>query len=215
MPDPVVTPAAEPTVTPEPAPAAQMSAEELTEFNAWKASKQAAPPAPTKTAFELMREEQQKEKDGVNAEKQMRLDVAFDMGFDTLIEDSGLFDMKVERMRKMSNGLDGAEKVHMMKYAAVTDFFNKSSHLDLLLPVDQDYIKSNVIDCNEKNIDTMKAWAILEQALHTSRRVNLNNNQRLGGDQRLGGGDSPHTPMLNAFIEKAKNKMRGIKPLTT
>ena len=111
-------------------------------------------------------------------------------------------------MRRGVKGLSGADKDHALKCLLVQDFFSTASNIDLLTPSDADTIKSKVLGAHERNIDSAEAHRIFESAMNVATRLNLAKDYRNTG----GNGTGSNTPLLDAFIEKSKNKVRGIKP---
>jgi hypothetical protein len=137
----------------------------------------------------------------------IRSDIAFDMSFDKLVtEQKHMFKTDIEFMRKGVDGLTGKELTHALKCIAVKDFFNSEQNQELLTPTDLDYVKG-MLPQHDNNVDSAKAFSVMEQAMHIAKRLNKSDQYRNHG----GGDNGSSTPVLDAFIEKSKKRIRGEK----
>jgi hypothetical protein len=196
---------------------------EVAEFNQWKTDKQKnaddeaarilAEKNGKKSAYETLLAEQAEQKlkdDNKNKNTEtIREEVKFDGEFDALIESNKkAFKNDAEFFRKGAKGLSGSESIHFMKCMAVKDFFSSPENLDLLTARDKAFIGSSVIDEHERNIDSGKAWEVFESALNVSRRLQSASQYRKSNTDENG---NSNTPLLDKFINKSKNRIRGIK----
>ena len=189
---------------PAPTPPAQPDPD-YAEFMAWKKSKADA------STFDKMKqsetERSKTEKQSADQEAQIREEIGFDAGFDKLINDNkNLFAQSAEVIRESAKGLVGADKMHTMKCLTVQSFFASTANVELLTPADAEYIKTLVIGAHERNIDASRAFKVLDGALNVAKRLNLADNY---AGNKAGGTSS--TPALDAFIQKAKDRMTGKK----
>jgi hypothetical protein len=146
-------------------------------------------------------------KKGEDDNTSIRADISFDMGFDKLVnEQKHLFKTDIEFMRKGVDGLQGKELTHALKCIAVKDFFSSESNQELLTSTDLDYVKG-MLPQHDNNVDSAKAFSVMEQAMHIAKRLNKSDQYRNSG----GGDNGSSTPVLDAFIEKSRKRVRGEK----
>ena len=139
-----------------------------------------------------------------------RGEIAFEMGFDGVIADNkSLFKVDAATMRApyAKAGLKGEALNHALKCVAIQDFFSEEKNLGVLHQIDQDYLKSAVIGQPDVAVDSAHAWAILQNALHISKRLQQNVDFRRSS-ANMGNSETPNTA---TFFKRVTDRGAGIK----
>lgn len=156
------------------------------------------------SAYEKMKREEAERATSKANENEMRGQVAFDMGFDAIMKDNqALFGTTTSaKIRESAAGLEGGDLVHHLRCVSAQAFLASEANHIYLNPADLAYAKAAIIGKHDRQVDSAKAWEVVERALHVAgvkaRADDVRNN---GGH---GAGDS--MPHLTAWIQKCKNR---------
>lgn len=162
-------------------------------------------PAPAgESAYEKMKREEAERATSQAAQNEMRGQVAFDMGFDAMLtSNQALFGtMTAAKIRDSAAGLEGADLVHHLRCVSAQAFLGDEANHIYLNPADLAYAKAAIIGKHDRQVDSPKAWEVIERALHVAgvkaRADDVRNNGGAGA-----GNNMPH---LTAWIQKCKNR---------
>ena len=142
---------------------------------------------------------------------ELTANIVWEKGFDKVIMDNkALFKNDAPTMRApyAKAGLQGTELNHALKCVAIQDFFSEEKNILVLHPDDQAYLRASVIKQPDIAVDSTHAWAILENAIHISKRIQQNVDFRRSGANI----DNIDTPNVAAFLQRIKDQGAGIKP---
>lgn len=156
------------------------------------------------SAYERMKREEAERNSDKATQAELRAQVAFDMGFDDLMKaNQSLFGtVTAAKIRESAAGLEGADLIHHLRCVSVQAFLaNEANHL-YLNPADLAYAKSAIIGKHERQIDSAKAWEIIERGLHVAGVKARADALRENG----GGASTNDMPNLSAWIIKCKNR---------
>lgn len=164
-------------------------------------------PKGDESAFDkLKREQDEKAKQG-QQEQRMRGDVAFDLGFNALVEaNKASFALDAESIRKgVGSGLDGSKQVEQLKVTAAKAFFAVEANLAMLSPADKAHYDQAIKGRHDSAIDADKAWQVVERALHVKGQLDYQNKTRGAGaaDENKG-----KLPMMDAYLAKCQARCR-------
>jgi len=150
-------------------PPAQDLDPEYASFNKWKESQKKENSA---NGYEALKEKEHSKQEEEKRLEGIRTDIMFDLSFDKQIEkNQSSFSLSADKIREASKGLAGADLVHCLKCTATKDFFNNENNINMLADDDKLYIKSSLLNQHDNNVDSAKAWRILENALHIKNRL--------------------------------------------
>lgn len=159
------------------------------------------------TAFDRIRREEEQSKKGQTDEARIRADVAFDLGFNTLIEsNAAAFGVTAEAIRKgVGTGLEGSKQVEQLKVTAARAFLAIPANLALLSPADKAFYESQVQGRHDAAVDADKTWTIVERALHVKAQLDYQNKVRGGGSTDANKGKLPN---MDAYIKRCIARCR-------
>lgn len=159
------------------------------------------------SAFDRIRREQQERENQGTSEQRIRSDVAFDLGFNKLVDDNkGAFGLDAETIRRgVGTGLDGSKQVEQLKVTAAKAFFSIEANLAMLSPADRAVYDQQIKGRHDAAIDAGKTWEIVERALHIKSQLEYQNKLR-GGQQ--GGDNKGKMPMMDAYLQRCIARCR-------
>ena len=166
----------QPLAPPPAQPPAQELDPEYASFNKWKESQKKENSA---NGYEALKEKEHTKQEEEKRLEDIRTDVIFDLSFDKQIEkNQSSFSLSADKIREASKGLAGADLVHCLKCTATKDFFNNENNINMLADDEKLYIKSSLLNQHDNNVDSAKAWRILENALHIKNRLDQQGGMR-------------------------------------
>lgn len=162
---------------------------------------------PEESAFDKLKREQEGKDQQAQNERRLRGDVAFDLGFNALVEaNKGCFALDAESIRKgVGSGLDGAKQVEQLKVTAAKAFFAVEANMAMLSPADKAFYESAIKGRHDSAIDASKAWQVVERTLHIKGQLDYQNKVRGGGntDQNKG-----KLPLMDAYLQRCIDRCK-------
>lgn len=162
---------------------------------------------PEESAFDRIKREEEAAKKGQTDEARIRSDVAFDLGFNAIIEqNAAAFGVSAEAIRKgVGSGLDGSKQVEQLKVTAAKAFLSIEANLAMLSPADKAYYESAIKGRHDAAVDADKAWQVVERALHVKGQLDYQNKVRGGGNTTDNKGK---LPMMDAYLKRCIDRCR-------
>lgn len=159
------------------------------------------------SAFDRIKREEEAAKKGQTDEARIRSDVAFDLGFNAIIEqNAAAFGVSAEAIRKgVGSGLDGSKQVEQLKVTAAKAFLSIEANLAMLSPADKAFYESAIKGRHDAAVDADKAWQVVERALHVKGQLDYQNKVRGGGNTTDNKGK---LPMMDAYLKRCIDRCR-------